>query len=1258
MKTVKKTAKRYYVWKITALLLACCIFFSSSASVVLADPNPSAGALPYGWSAPYGGVGVTPGTNRLDVTAGNGSVINWQNFDIGADGTVQFFQPGSQAAVLNRVVGAGATGIFGKLLANGCVFVINRQGVVFGPASYIRAQQFVASGLSISDTVFRNHVFEGKDLRFEGFGGAGNVTNFGEIQAAKTILVGKNVYNFGTITKRDIDDNAYVALGAGDKVYFGWDGSNIVVEKLLTLLPGNHVVDNQGQINTNNGKIFLAAGDIFSKAIDNVESLTAKANRNIHFDGPITASGKVFANSGIDGIGGSLYINDNIEAGSMDLKAGEVSSYDATRSGVYLADGKTLTSTEGDIDIGAVHDVVLGGAVTSAGNLVVNGDKQADNDHSFGGDVHAKAELKTIAGDIDILGNDIRLDGPVEAQGNLRITGRTSADGCGKTLFNPHSAWGDVFAADTLFAGGDIDIWVTGHEWVWDFWPVFGHYEYMPGTITLNNHVTATGDLALYNDTFTAPNVTLSSGWNLVLKNTLNPLENCSSLTGQTALSLVAGNQILAPNTAISVIGSFLLLHQSASLNLADFIFGNQGSTVLQLNSTAGSVTATDSAHGGKDENAADQWASISANAETDITLQGTGSINAGQLHSQTGNIEATSNTGDIIASGPVNADGGNITFNAAENIRFKKAVQANGDVTLTADSDKNGSGDMTAESTITSDNGSISIYASDNSIYLHDDVQAGLDILLNNNAYAAADIIAGRNVTVNGNLTMAEDFYCEGPWFGGYLDQTVQAKSGTLTAEGWIRKVTPGNLWLLGGSADLAVDLRYAGVGPAASTCLGNLSILGTGDIQISGDLTTFGPCCDRIVEPDLQGTVGAYSEPYLDALTGGVAVISDTGKIYTRDGINDDTLNVSITGNSDHLECVGVDLPKNYDIPADETGLAAIVIMSEQDLKLGPDAQLTAGGAYYADGSVDDRPGVDFLNVVEGDKNPGSPIDVAVYLASNMGNVSVGSAVSPLPAGAAMVVDAYDTVLPFGTNFVASLAAGNVGWLEACSRITPSLPYAIINATLPYAADPGLHPGPGTYVLRGESPDVGTGAWVLASAGPAPLTQEAGEQSEQTEFAQGGCPALMQWFGQEIGIPGEDIQVYMANAFALSTDIQPCEMCARLKNAADVLDDPARLTALARVVNEYVTPAAPPTPEQMALIATAVSTRAGEGTYYADAAQYIDALAEYVGIMNNEMGWGAADAVALVTEKHAPATDNQAVISYVQARLTALGG
>jgi hypothetical protein len=149
------------------------------------------------------------------------------------------------------------------------------------------------------------------------------------------------------------------------------------------------------------------------------------------------------------------------------------------------------------------------------------------------------------------------------------------------------------------------------------------------------------------------------------------------------------------------------------------------------------------------------------------------------------------------------------------------------------------------------------------------------------------------------------------------------------------------------------------------------------------------------------------------------------------------------------------------------------------------------------------------------------------------------------------------------------------------------------------------------------------------------------------------------MAWLAGELAIPEETIQVYLANAFATSTDIQPCEACARLYNMAAILADEDLIAALEQVISDLVGAPAPPSEEQFASIAAALQN-AEDGTSYAAAGQWTAALTEYVRILSAEMGWSEAQAVAFANKYATPVMegDNMASAAYVQALMTALGG
>ena len=60
-------------------------------------------------------------------------------FNIDVHELVRFVQPNQLSVILNRVVGTDPSNILGQMQANGRVFLINPNGVVFGPNAACRA---------------------------------------------------------------------------------------------------------------------------------------------------------------------------------------------------------------------------------------------------------------------------------------------------------------------------------------------------------------------------------------------------------------------------------------------------------------------------------------------------------------------------------------------------------------------------------------------------------------------------------------------------------------------------------------------------------------------------------------------------------------------------------------------------------------------------------------------------------------------------------------------------------------------------------------------------------------------------------------------------------------------------------------------------------------------------------------------------------------------------------------------------------------
>src|SRR5688572_5202996 len=104
-------------------------------------PWNAAHALPTGEQIVTPGITVTlPTAQSMQITQPASvpkGIINWNSFSIAASERVNITQPSTSAALLNRVTGNSPSEIFGRLTANGQVFLVNNAGVLFAPSASV-----------------------------------------------------------------------------------------------------------------------------------------------------------------------------------------------------------------------------------------------------------------------------------------------------------------------------------------------------------------------------------------------------------------------------------------------------------------------------------------------------------------------------------------------------------------------------------------------------------------------------------------------------------------------------------------------------------------------------------------------------------------------------------------------------------------------------------------------------------------------------------------------------------------------------------------------------------------------------------------------------------------------------------------------------------------------------------------------------------------------------------------------------------------
>src|SRR5208283_53930 len=110
-----------------------------SASV---QASSSPATLPVAVKDSSGNIILGPGISSISVNSNQNEMVvtqdasqaiqKWSSFNISSNGGVQFEQPNSSSVALNRIFDLNPTQIFGKLTANGQIYLINQNGILFG----------------------------------------------------------------------------------------------------------------------------------------------------------------------------------------------------------------------------------------------------------------------------------------------------------------------------------------------------------------------------------------------------------------------------------------------------------------------------------------------------------------------------------------------------------------------------------------------------------------------------------------------------------------------------------------------------------------------------------------------------------------------------------------------------------------------------------------------------------------------------------------------------------------------------------------------------------------------------------------------------------------------------------------------------------------------------------------------------------------------------------------------------------------------
>ena len=350
------------------------------------------------------------------------AIIDWSSFNIGKDAAVTFQQPDTSAIALNRVTAGDASHIHGQLNANGQVWLINPNGIVFGQGSQVDVGGLVASTMNITNADFENGHYS-----FTRNGTTGSITNLGELTAkdgGSIALLAPTVSNDGILRAQ----LGTVAMAAGDKITLQ-AGANGLLHVEIDPATIRTLVENKQLIVADGGQVIMtgkAADQLSSSVVSNTG--TIQANRLQEKDGKILLIA--------DMQHGETHAAGTLEAHFIDTSAATVSIdqdlHINTAGGQWLIDPVDITIDQNKAT--AIQNALGTGNVTiSTADGANNGSLGTNGTGTDKGDIHVNADITYTQNKLTLnADNDINLNAAIHVNGSGTLDlrhGNTGATG-------------------------------------------------------------------------------------------------------------------------------------------------------------------------------------------------------------------------------------------------------------------------------------------------------------------------------------------------------------------------------------------------------------------------------------------------------------------------------------------------------------------------------------------------------------------------------------------------------------------------------------------------------------------------------------------------------------------------------------------------------------------------------------------------------------------------------------------------------------
>ncbi len=817
-------------------------------------------------------IDATSDTTLTITQESDRAVINFEDFSIDENEQVIFIQPGTDSAVLNRVIGNNVSEIYGDISANGQVFLINTNGVIFGEGASINVGSLVTSTYGLSNDAFMNG-----QLTFNANEQSGSIVNAGNIRssgAGGVAFIAPVVVNDGVIEAVGGDVQIVSQKSVNNAVFIQQDGSPI--SQMIEVGVDDGVIENSGiiraiEIENDGGDVVLIGGtssDIYNTGLIDVnESVENSAAGNVKIEANrIAMLGEIRAN-GLQNSGGNIenYAHSVAAIGEESLTQANAGEHGDGGNVVYFSPEITLFRSGGLIE-------ARGGTFSGNGGYVdVSGLQQVE---AFG--LVNTSATNGFAGEYLIDPYDIVISNVADTQGGWAspFTPTSSGTNINVSTLQTNLQLGSVTINTANGAGADT------------------------GNISILNNIDLDGTNGNSLSLIADGSISMAAGV------TIEDLNTATS--DVVALSFIAGGNVDMQDTSLIDAGDGTIsITAGGNANIGGLRSNSISSSAIAINSGSGIFSAgtnyldADASLGGLSLSAIQTGAlNINVNELAVTTQTGDFSISNAQSitlnnFSVQGNVDVATTAGNINLAGNIDfngANGSSITLDAAVDIFMDPGATV-------SDSDL-GTSDVVALNFIAGDR----LFMDDTSFI---DAEGGtISVTTGGNfrvgglrstsaSNSAIQVIAGNDIADAGSTFTDFDVA------NGRLDLTAR---GTVPLEITVNELSYN---FTGVDADITNAGALTLVGGASAA---NLSIqTSSGALTIAGDLNYDGSNGSNIVlgaagDIELQGTA-SITDLTPATLDNTFVQLTSGGNINLLSGssisVADESIVLSATGN-----------------------------------------------------------------------------------------------------------------------------------------------------------------------------------------------------------------------------------------------------------------------------------------------------------------------------------------------------------------------